>query len=191
MERSGFNLTAPVLKSDAEQDFAFGLQLGNFTMSDMIWGIFDPTGQLPRDPATIELETTGRALLSVDYLDSAAATEMAGSPGELRALTVNKLLVNVAGAVLQGSGDVTLDNTDTITLPGMPKPVGAVDLSLAGGNGLLDKLIAIGLFPQEQAMGVRMMMGLFSVPGDAPDTLNSTITFTEDGQILANGQRIR
>ena len=73
----------------------------------------------------------------------------------------------------------------------MPKPVGAVDLSLSGGNGLLDKLIAMGLFPQEQAMGVRMMMGLFAVPGDAPDTLNSKIEFTQDGQILANGQRIK
>jgi hypothetical protein len=192
MEKSGFSLAAPVLKSDEEQDFTFGLQLGNFTMSDMIWGIFDPTGQLPRDPATIELETTGKALLSVDYLDPAAAAQMAdGSPGELRAITVSKLLVDVAGAVLQGSGAVTLDNTDMTTLPGMPKPVGAVDLSLSGGNGLLDKLVAMGLFPQEQAMGARMMMGLFAVPGDAPDTLNSKIEFTDDGQILANGQRIK
>ena len=183
---------APVLKSEDEQDFAFGLQLVNFTMSDMIWGIFDPTGQLPRDPATVELETSGKALLLVDYLDPAAAAEMTdGTPGELRAVTVSKLLVNAAGAILQGSGAVTLDNTDKVTLPGMPKPVGAVDLSLSGGNGLLDKLIAMGLFPQEQAMGVRMMMGLFAVPGDAPDTLNSKIEFTQDGQILANGQRIK
>jgi hypothetical protein len=36
-----------------------------------------------------------------------------------------------------------------------------------------------------------MMMGLFAVPGDAPDTLNSKIEFTQDGQILANGQRIK
>jgi hypothetical protein len=192
MEKSSFAITAPVLKSGDEQDFAFALELGNFTMSDMIWGIFDPTGQLPRDPATIEIETSGKALLSVDYLDPMAAAEMGtGSPGEVRAVTISKLLVDVAGAVLQGSGAVTLDNTDKTTLPGMPKPVGAVNLSLAGGNGLLDKLISMGLFPQEQAMGVRMMMGLFAVPGDAPDTLNSKIEFTDDGQILANGQRIK
>ena len=36
-----------------------------------------------------------------------------------------------------------------------------------------------------------MMMGLMAVPGEEPDTLNSTIEFTEDGQILANGQRIK
>jgi hypothetical protein len=192
MEKSGFSMTAPVLKSDEEQEFAFGLQLSNFTMSDMIWGIFDPTGQLPRDPATIELETTGKATLAVDYLDPNAAAQIAGNnPSELRALTVKKLLVDAAGAVLQGSGDVILDNTDKTVLPGMPKPVGAVNLSLAGGNGLLDKLIAMGLFPQEQAMGVRMMMGLFAVPGEAPDTLSSKIEFTQDGQILANGQRIK
>ena len=192
MERGGFNLVAPVLKSEDEQDFAFGLTLGNFTMSDMIWGIFDPTGQLPRDPATIELDMAGKALLSVDYLDPTAAAEMAGgNAGEVRAVTISKLLLDAAGAKLQGSGAVTLDNSDKSTLPGMPKPVGAVNLSLAGGNGLLDKLVAMGLLPEEQAMGARMMMGLFAVPGDAPDTLKSKVEFTDDGQILANGQRIK
>ena len=89
------------------------------------------------------------------------------------------------------SGDFTLDNSDMSTFPGMPKPVGAVNVALEGGNGLMDKLVAMGLLPEEQAMGARMMMGLFAVPGDAPDTLKSKVEFTEDGQVLANGQRIK
>ncbi|QFT58492.1 hypothetical protein FIU94_06590 [Sulfitobacter sp. THAF37] len=191
MARAGFKLEAPVVKSDEAQDFALGLTLGDFVMSDMIWGIFDPTGQLPRDPATVELDLSGQAKLLVDYMDPEAAAQLAGPPGEVEALSVNTLVVDAAGARLEGKGDVTFDNSDMTTVPGMPKPVGAVDLSLAGGNGLLDKLVAMGLLPQDQAMGARMMMGLFAVPGGEPDTLTSKIEFTEDGQILANGQRIK
>ncbi|APE44868.1 hypothetical protein BOO69_16750 [Sulfitobacter alexandrii] len=191
MARTGFKLEAPVVKSDEAQDFAFGITLGDFVMSDMIWGIFDPTGQLPRDPATVELDLSGQAKLLVDYMAADAATQMAGPPGEVEALSVNKLLVDAAGARLEGQGDVTFDNSDMTTMPGMPKPVGAIDLSLEGGNGLLEKLVAMGLLPQEQAMGARMMMGLFAVPGSEPDTLTSKIEFTEDGQVLANGQRIK
>lgn len=191
MAKGAFNLAMPVLKSDEEQDFAFGITLGDFVMSDLIWGIFDPAAQLPRDPATIDLDLTGKAKLLIDYLDPNAAEQMTGAPGEINALTMNRLTVDAAGAKLEGTGDVTFDNSDMTTIPGMPKPEGAVNLSLAGGNTLLDKLVGMGLLPEDQAMGARMMMGLFAVPGTEPDTLSSKIEFTEDGQILANGQRIR
>lgn len=40
-------------------------------------------------------------------------------------------------------------------------------------------------------MGARMMMGLFAVPGEGEDTLNSKIEVNGEGHVLANGQRIR
>jgi hypothetical protein len=70
-------------------------------------------------------------------------------------------------------------------------PAGTINLMLVGGNGLLDTLVSMGLVPEDQAMGARMMLGLFARPGDGADTLVSEITFQEDGAILANGQRIR
>ncbi|MBD3665658.1 DUF2125 domain-containing protein [Sulfitobacter aestuariivivens] len=192
MAQGAFNLAMPVSKSDDPQDFAFGITMADFVMSDMIWSIFDPASQLPRDPATIKLDLSGQAKLDIDIMDPDAAAQMAGSaPGELRSLSISEVLVDAVGARLAGTGDVTFDNTDMTTFPGMPKPVGAVNLSLAGANGLMDKLVAMGLLPEEQAMGARMMMGLFAVPGDAPDTLKSTVEFTQDGQVLANGQRIK
>jgi hypothetical protein len=36
-----------------------------------------------------------------------------------------------------------------------------------------------------------MMMGLFARPGPGEDELVSKIEVTEDGQVLANGQRIK
>jgi hypothetical protein len=44
--------------------------------------------------------------------------------------------------------------------------------------------------PEDQVMMAQMMMGMFAVPaGD--DMLTSTIEFTADGGIFANGQQIQ
>ncbi len=190
MSQYGFNLAMPISKSDTPEDFAFGFTLADFTMSDMIWSIFDPAAQLPRDPATISVDLTGKAKVLQDVMDPAFA-EATAPPAELHALTIDKLLVNAVGARIEGSGDITFDNTDMNTIPGMPKPVGAIDLSVNGANGLMDKLVAMGMLPEQQAMGARMMMGLFAVAGSEPDSLTSKVEFTEEGQILANGQRIK
>ncbi len=191
METSKFNLTMPLQKSEEAQDFGLGLTLGNFSMSDVLWGMIDPTSQLPRDPATVALDLTGKGRLLFDFLDP-AATSVSGNPNitpaEVELLNINTLQVTVAGAELTGTGAFTFENAPT---GGMPKPTGAVDLRLSGGNALLDKLVAMGLLPEDQAMGARMMMGLFAVPGDAPDTLNSKIEINDQGHVIANGQRIQ
>lgn len=192
---AAFNLTTPIAKSEEAQDFAMGVTLGDFTMSDVIWGIFDPAGELPHDPATIDLDLTGTAKLFFDLFDpeqmEAAETGELGVPGELNTLDINTLTVSAAGAELTGDGAFTFDNTDLETFNGMPAPDGSVDLKLTGANGLLDSLIAMGLVPEEQAMGVRMMMGMFAVPGEGEDALTSKIEVKSDGQVLANGQRLR
>jgi hypothetical protein len=194
MEQSGFHLRTPVVKSDEPQDFNLAFNMTDFTMSDIIWAMFDPTGQLPRDPATVALDLSGKAKLLSDPLDTQSLQNSAAQgayPAEVEALRIDRLTVDAVGAKLEAAGDVTLDNTDKVTLPGFPKPVGAITIDLAGANALLDKLVAMGLLPVEQVMGARMMMGVFAVPGDAPDTLKSRIEFTEAGGIFANGQRIK
>jgi len=194
MAQSGFKMRTPVVKSDDAQDFSIAFNATDFTMSDIIWAMFDPAGQLPRDPATIALDLSGKAKVLVNPMDAAAMQSMAESgvtPGELQALRIDRLTVDAVGATLEATGDVTFDNTDKTTLPGFPKPVGEVNINLAGANGLMDKLVAMGLLPAEQVMGARMMMGMFAVPGDAPDTLKSRIEFNDAGQILANGQRLK
>lgn len=194
MENMAFGLMIPVQKSDKEQDFGLKLAFEGFTMSDVLWGMFDPQAQLPRDPATVAVDLEGKATLLVNFMDpqEAAAMETSGeAPGELNALDINDITVEAAGAALNGSGAFTFDNTDTTTFDGMPKPTGSLDLTLVGGNGLIDKLVAMGLLPEEQAMGARMMMGLFAVPGDGEDSLKSKLEINEDGHVLANGQRLK
>ncbi|MEM8776770.1 MAG: DUF2125 domain-containing protein [Pseudomonadota bacterium] len=194
MQEAGFNLTMPISQSDEIQDFAFVMKLGGFTMSDLLWALFDAGAQLPRDPATLALDLSGKAKLLFDIMDpeQMAGVEQSGDlPGELNSLNINDLQVSIAGAELLGKGEFTFNNEDLETFDGFPAPEGAVDLSLVGGNGLLDKLVAMGLVPQEQATGVRLMLGLFAVPGTTEDSLTSKIEVRSDGQVLANGQRLR
>jgi len=152
--------------------------------------MFDPMAQLPRDPATLILDISGAARMLVDIFDPSRPPTMP-TPGELHALDLNELQLTFGGAELTGDGAFTFDNTDMVTYDGFPKPLGSVSLKLLGGNGLLDKLIAMGVVPEEQAMGVRMMAGLFANAGPGPDELNSTIEVREDGGLYANGQRLK
>jgi len=52
-----------VLKTDDAQDVALGLNLEGFTMSDMVWGMINPQGTLPRDPANLFAGCLGQARL--------------------------------------------------------------------------------------------------------------------------------
>ncbi len=194
MAQLGMNFAMPLTKSDNEQDFALGVALRDFAVPEMLWGLVDPMGELPHDPATLVLDLSGTGKLFMDLTDDAqiAAVEAGEDvPGELHSLDVNELLLSVAGAELTGSGAFTFDNSDLDSFDGMPAPTGEANLKLVGANTLLDKLVAMGLLSDEDAMGPRMMMGMFSVPGEGEDTLTSKIEVTEDGKVLANGQRLK
>jgi hypothetical protein len=186
-EEIGSRLAMPVTVSEEPGDVALALRLVGFSLSDQLWSMLDPGAVLPRDPASLVVDVTGKANWLVDVFDPALAnTPMDAPPGELHALTVREILLRIAGAELTGSGDFTMNNDAP-----MPMPAGTLNLRLVGGNGLIDKLVQMGLVPEDQAMGARMMLGLFARPGDGEDTLVSEITLQEDGAILANGQRIR
>lgn len=187
MAESGGRFAFPVVPSEDDvQDFAMSFSMVDLVLDPFLWSMFDPSEALPRDPATIVLDMEGQGMLTQDIFDPAVAEQMMGAPGQLEAVTLNELRVTIAGAELTGDGDFTFNNEGPI-----PMPAGVVNMMLTGGNGLLDTLVGMGLVPEEQAMGARMMMGLFARPGDGDDTLVSTIEMKEDGSVLANGQRIR
>lgn len=189
---SAFNFLMPVAAGDAPSDFALVTKLIDLTISDKIWGMFDPTSQLPRDPMTVVLDTSGTAKLFADIMDPAAMEAIGeAAPGEIHSLDLNALQVKLAGAELTGTGALTFDNTDMTTFAGVPAPTGKVELKAVGVNGLMDKLVAMGLLPEDQVMGARMMMGMFAkvVEGEA-DTLTSTLEFKDKG-FFANGMQLQ
>ena len=149
------------------------------TVGPEVWAMADPGGNFPRDPITVIADILGNVQIMTDVLTM--DPNMAAPPGELRDMTLNELRVSVGGATLTGTGSATF-------APGpIPMPVGSVDLQLSGGNALLDRLQASGLVPIEQLAMARGLLGAFARPGAMPDTLESTIQFTEGGGITANG----
>lgn len=189
---AAFDLGFPVAKSDAPQPFTFLARLVDLKLPDELLGMVDPTAQLPRDPATLIVDSTGTVTLTTDLTDDAAMAALGDAPpGTLDSLDLKQILLKAAGAELRGSGAMTFDNTDLETYGGMPAPTGTIDLKLVGGNTLLDKIVALGFVTQDDAMGVRMMMSMFGkmVEGE-PDTMTSTVEFKDKG-INVNGQKIQ
>jgi hypothetical protein len=184
--KAGGEFEFPVVPGSEPQDFGMLLDLSGVEINETLWSIFDPSGAIPRDPASLVLDLSGTGVLSNDITDPEVVEELEMTPpGELSSININQLLLSLAGAELTGTGQFTFSNATDV-----PMPAGVATLALTGGNALLDTLVGMGLIPEEQAMGARMMLGLFARPvGD--DQLVSEIEVTEDGQVLANGQLIR
>ncbi|MCP5073443.1 MAG: DUF2125 domain-containing protein [Rhodobacteraceae bacterium] len=177
-------MSAPLKKTDAVLPAAIKFNFSGIKASDTLWGMVDPTGSLPRDKANLNIDLSANLKWLVDLMKIDEANAM---PVEVQDVSINDVTLEIAGARLNGVGAATINNA---TMP--PMPVGELNLDLKGGVGLLDKLMALGLVPQEQGAMVKAMSGMFTLPGgDGTDHLTSKIEMQEGGAILANGQRIK
>jgi hypothetical protein len=151
----GLNFEMPLSRSEGPAPWAAGVNLTGLDVSDDIWAMFDPSGMLSHDPATLRLDLTGTATMLFDAMDPAQAEAMAQSPMPLQveSANLNDLTIAFGGAEVTGSGAFTFDNTDLTTIPGMPKTTGAIDLQLNGVNALVDTLAAMGLHPAGASYG--------------------------------------
>ena len=95
-----------------------------------------------------------------------------------------------AGALFTGTGAFTFDNDDKQSFAPMPRPEGEASFEITGLNALLDNLVAMGLVPEQDIMGPRMMMGMFArSTGD--DQMAIDVEVTSNGQVNVNGNRVR
>ena len=119
--------------------------------------------------------------------DSMAAQTAEPSPFEPVEVAINRVALDMLGAKIRANGNLHAPEGGAMTTP-----VGKIHAEYDGVNGLLDKLIQLGLVAQDQASGLRMMLAMFAKPAaEGTDRLVSDIEFTEDGRILANGQPIQ
>ncbi|MCA0272162.1 MAG: hypothetical protein LCH69_08855 [Proteobacteria bacterium] len=174
-------LSLPVAPETEAEPFAALLKLGDLTLSEGVWAVFDPTADLPRDPMTAIVDVSGRMRLYGSLL--AEADEEGGKlPAEVEAVSLNELKLSALGAVVTGKGAATIDGSS-----GQPVPVGSADVDMKGLGGLIGKLADMGLLPQEQAMGLRMSLALFTVP-TGEDSAKSRIESDAEGNVRVNGQ---
>ncbi len=186
-----FKVMMPIAKSDTPQDFTFLTRIVDLVLPEEVWGMIDPTAAFPRDPATVIIDTKGTANWAFDIMDPVQQQAQGDkTPGQIHSLEVTQLEARAAGAEIKGTGAFTFDNTDLVTWEGVPTPTGKMDLTIKGANGVLDKLVAMGMVPEDQAMGARMMIAMFAKPGAGPDELTSSLEFKDKG-FFANGQKLR
>ncbi len=180
-------MTMPVMAAEAAGDYGLRLKLSGVTVNEEIWALADPGAALKRDPADVSIDVAGKA--KVDFIALMAAEEggmTEVTPPVPETLDIRDLTLKIAGAAFTGVGAFTFDNTS-----GTPVPIGEADVTLTGSSALIDGLIATGVITDEDAMGVRMMMGGFMSPGENPDELTSTIEAKHGGEITVNGQRVQ
>lgn len=191
---TSMNLMIPILPTDEAMPFNLGLTLKDFAVSDMIWDLLDPGRVLPRDPATLIARISGAARLLVDVTDPEQMEELDQGdviPGEIENVSIDSFELSAVGARVTGEGGFTFDSEDLDTFSGLPRPSGEVAVHIDGAQALIDNLIMLGLLSEENALGARMALTMFAVPGEGPDSLSSRLVVTEDGQVLANGMRVR
>ncbi|MBL9048498.1 MAG: DUF2125 domain-containing protein [Tabrizicola sp.] len=181
-----FGMTTPVIANETAGDFGFVMKLSQFSLNEEAWAMFDPQGALKRDAADVAINISGKT--KIDLPAMIAASESGGAPvmPAPENLDITELGLKVAGAALAGTGAFTFDNS-----MGMPMPLGEANITVTGANALIDGLIATGLMAEEDAMGARMMMGMFMTPGANPDELTSKIEAKEGFAIFVNGQQIQ
>lgn len=180
----------PLSKSDAPAPFNLLTKVVDLDLGDSLWMMLDGAGMLPHDPATFILDTKGTATLLADM--SAMETAMEGAPPQmlLNSLDLSQLLLRLAGAEVTGAGAFTFDSSDMTTVPGMPLPTGKLDLKAVGVNGLMDKLVAMGMVPEAEATNMRMMATMFANTDPNKDEMTSVLEF-KDGHFYANGQMLQ
>ncbi len=173
----------PMNSADEADEAVLNILLADLTVGEGLWAMIDPDKTISRDPATVDIDL--EALVQIDPEVAIAG----GDPIEMaviHSLNINQVLFEVAGASAQADGAMTFNNDGPI-----PMPIGSVNIDVNGLSTLSNHLVALGLLDQMEAGMMMGMMMAFAKPGKKADQFVSEITFTEDGEILANGQPIQ
>ena len=188
------SMTLPLLAEPDPQDLRYALTLEDLRLGPAIWALFDPEKALDRSPFQLSLDLAGSVVNEVEWLDILSLEGLQFEnefPVRLIELSARDVLLSALGARLAADAAFTFDNDDTTTYPGFPRPTGEAGFSLAGLDAVLDHFAGSGAIPGDALFGLRMGLGMVTVPGEAPDSRTGRVEFTPDGRIVANGQRLR
>jgi len=183
MESAMMNMSMTAGKPGEVAPMAIAMTLEELVVGDAIWGMFDPTGAIPREPATLRFDLGAEALWMSDDIESSMTS---GQPPFMpQSMALRELFLTVGGASISATGDGILSQQTG-------QPSGAATVELKGVLTLITTLSEIGLVPVPQAMMAQGMLPQFTRPGpDGSDHLISDIEAMPDGSILVNGTRIK
>lgn len=140
-------------------------------------------GMVP--PATVAIDSTG-----FDYDLSGAKFRFGFDLKGIDAAKAEADLVADSTTAITAKGDFTIVEGDGLA-EGLPNTEGTLHVTYRDVNPFLERLVASGLLPQDQMMAAQFMMALFARPGVEPNVMETVIELKEDGQVIANGQRVQ
>ncbi|MCF6444769.1 DUF2125 domain-containing protein [Nereida sp. MMG025] len=170
------------MPAQSEGPFRFDMGLAGIVPSPSLQARINPNQSTDADGGKIQLSLAGQL---------AKATEVGFDLEALSTLDINGLLIELFGAQIEGQGNLSFTDAQAPSLYGSPQPVGSITLQATGVMALIDTLVAQDVLPSDTGQGAKMMIAFFAKPNEADGTLETQVTFTGDGQILLNGQRIR
>ncbi len=186
-----FESKLPFSTAPSGKPYKLAIALEDMAAGDALMDMFDPQKIMPRDPATLRIALSGAMRWLVDPMDTAAMDAFEGpTPVVVDTLSLDELFLEALGALVKGSGLVTLDNS-AVEMGGPPMPHGKLSFELEGIYATIDRLKQMGVLSDDDATGVLAMLGVFTRPAGEGDRLVSEIEFTDGGGLVVNGQPLQ
>lgn len=174
-----YNLSMPVEASPSPQPMQFAMEIGNVSVSDVIWSMFDPKKIFPRTFDQAKIDMTMNVILKDSMFDNARGSR--GSEA-LEPVDVSLTALELNGLGLDVSARADMEMNGEI-----PKSVSAF-LSIAGLTDFMANAVEAGFVPQSQAImgeGIALQFGKEEADG--------SLTFdvqTDDGMVTINGNPV-
>jgi len=183
MASATMNMSMTFGKAQELAPMALAMTLEELVLDETIWGMFDPTGAISREPATLRLDLGAEALWMGESVE--AALESGQPPFIPQNVALRELFLTLGGASLAATGEGMMSAQTG-------QPSGTAQIELKGILALIQSLSEIGLIPVPQAMMAQGMLPQFTRPGpDGDDHMISDIEAMPDGAIFVNGTRVK
>ncbi len=176
------SLSMPIVPSDTPGRFETTFSLAGIALTQDMLAALDAPSLIGE---TAEFEITASAAARWRYDPTAPDAPMHEEPLDLSALVLDRLMLRLSQARLEGEGRLALDPEMPFLPDGNANGTGTFIFELEGGDALLQMLAGDGTLADDQLFLGRMMMNMLG-RSVGPDRLRSEIEVTP-GNVLING----
>jgi len=185
------NLSMPFRRADAPKPFSAALTLGRVALSEGNWADVDPDNAMGRPTADLAISVSGLIHMLAGVFESTSELETPDRKFFISDLSLDTFRIATGGATIEGEGEVQFNRNRTDPDTTLPAMKGALDFSIIGALGFLDRFGRLPGVDPMAILGAKGGLGMFTSPTDTPDSFSSKVEFLNDGGIMVNGQQVR
>lgn len=183
-------LDLPLFPGEEAAPAALTVSLDKIAPSAAMWGLFDSSSSLDHSPFVLNVDVVG-LVKPLRNLLQLPPPEGEGFPLEVSSVDLKRVMLQALGGTAEAKGTLQFDEKSKESMFGLPLPEGAVDMTVSGLDSVLASLSAANLIGEGEVDAAKFFMALFLKPTEVEGTFTTRIEASEDGEVLANGQRIR